>query len=148
MPTPERSYPPGPAPVPAPSRAVDAGDDELIAACARHHDVGAISFRGTRLDAGTTLVVVSVGGSVVRQLPLRLDIRNHSPSGFEWGYAGSGPAQLALALCVELVGAEAGQRVYQHVKDELIAGLQDDTWSLSGDRVMKAINAAAAAWRS
>lgn len=25
-------------------------------------------------------------------------IRDHSPSGFEWGYGGSGPAQLALAL--------------------------------------------------
>ena len=23
-----------------------------------------------------------------------LDVVNHSPSGFEWGYAGSGPAQL------------------------------------------------------
>lgn len=28
--------------------------------------------------------------------------RNHSPDGFNWGYAGSGPAQLALAICIEL----------------------------------------------
>lgn len=28
----------------------------------------------------------------------RHDVFNHSPSGFEWGYFGSGPAQLALAL--------------------------------------------------
>jgi len=27
----------------------------------------------------------------------RSDLRNHSPNGFEWGYSGSGPAQLALA---------------------------------------------------
>ena len=26
--------------------------------------------------------------------------RNHSPDGFAWGYGGSGPAQLALALCL------------------------------------------------
>ena len=28
----------------------------------------------------------------------RRDLWNHSPSGFEWGYAGSGPAQLALGV--------------------------------------------------
>lgn len=31
--------------------------------------------------------------------------RNHSPDGFNWGYGGSGPAQLALAICVELAGS-------------------------------------------
>lgn len=147
MPTAHRSQAPDAAP--APSRAADvAGDNAAVVVALANHDVGAISFRGTRLDAGTTMVVVSVAGSIVRQLPLRLDVRNHSPSGFEWGYAGSGPAQLALAMCVELVGVEAGQRVYQHVKDELIAGLHLDTWSLSGDQVMRAITAAAAAWRT
>ena len=29
---------------------------------------------------------------------LRLDLVNHSPTGFEWGYGGSGPAQLAVAM--------------------------------------------------
>ena len=27
-----------------------------------------------------------------------LDVRSHSPSGPDWGYAGSGPAQCALAV--------------------------------------------------
>lgn len=27
-----------------------------------------------------------------------LKVFNHSPSGFSWGYGGSGPAQLALAI--------------------------------------------------
>src|SRR2546426_5830744 len=31
----------------------------------------------------------------------RLDLWNHSPTGFECGYGGSGPAQLALALLAE-----------------------------------------------
>lgn len=26
------------------------------------------------------------------------EMRNHSPDGFNWGYGGSGPAQLALAI--------------------------------------------------
>jgi len=38
-----------------------------------------------------------------KRLDPRNDIRNHSPAGFEWGYCGSGPAQLALALVVHHV---------------------------------------------
>ena len=30
--------------------------------------------------------------------PLSLAVRNHSPTGPAWGYDGSGPAQLALAI--------------------------------------------------
>lgn len=30
----------------------------------------------------------------------RHDLQNHSPDGFAWGYAGSGPAQLALGMLV------------------------------------------------
>lgn len=33
-------------------------------------------------------------------------VYNHSPDGFNWGYAGSGPAQLALAICIELFGSK------------------------------------------
>ena len=39
-------------------------------------------------------------GTKWRELPLEpsLKLVNHSPDGFEWGYPGSGPAQLALAI--------------------------------------------------
>lgn len=46
---------------------------------------------------GSTVVVVDDNGNE-RDLPPRLDLFNHSPSGFSWGYSGSGPAQLALAI--------------------------------------------------
>ena len=36
--------------------------------------------------------------SVKTGLNPRRDLVDHSPTGFEWGYGGSGPAQLALAL--------------------------------------------------
>lgn len=39
-----------------------------------------------------------------RPLEPRHDLRNHSPDGFEWGYSGSGPAQLALALAADVLG--------------------------------------------
>jgi len=47
-------------------------------------------------------------------------IRNHSPDGFNWGYGGSGPAQLALAIILEITGKPDG---YQQFKWDLIAGL-------------------------
>src|SRR5262245_49154026 len=33
-----------------------------------------------------------------------LEIRRHSPTGFEWGYSGSGPAQSALAILLHVLG--------------------------------------------
>ena len=37
-------------------------------------------------------------------------IFNHSPNGFSWGYGGSGPAQLALALLLEAGASEVEAR--------------------------------------
>ena len=48
-------------------------------------------------------------------------IINHSPDGFEAGYAGSGPAQLALAILLHMVGKERAQRHYQDFKFEFLA---------------------------
>lgn len=56
-------------------------------------------------------------------------LRNHSPDGFMWGYGGSGPAQLALAICIELFGKEAAQRIYQDFKFQLIAGIPQESFN-------------------
>lgn len=45
---------------------------------------------------------------------------NHSPDGFNWGYSGSGCAQLALAIMLEITGKPDG---YQNFKFRFIAGL-------------------------
>ena len=49
-----------------------------------------------------------------------LKVRNHSPAGFNWGYGGSGPAQLALAIMLRVTGKSDG---YQDLKFKVIAGL-------------------------
>lgn len=62
-------------------------------------------------------------------------VMNHSPDGFMWGYGGSGPAQLALAICIELFGQAAARKIYQDFKFKLIGGLPqtdfdtDLTWN-------------------
>jgi len=71
-------------------------------------------------------------GGVMREaleiLPDRsLKSRNHSPDGFMWGYGGSGPSQLALALLLELVSEEAALANYQSFKWDIIANLEQDS---------------------
>ncbi len=50
-----------------------------------------------------------------------LKVRNHSPDGFNWGYAGSGPAQLALAVMLELFPKETAEKKYQAFKFAVIS---------------------------
>ena len=74
-------------------------------------------------------VIVTVDG---RRLNPRQDLWNHSPDGFEWGYAGSGPAQLALAILADHCGNnEKALNLYQRFKWEVIAELPHREWILT-----------------
>lgn len=71
---------------------------------------------------------------IVNGQPLnpRLDLWNHSPSGFEWGYHGSGPAQLALGLLADHFGDdETALACYQPFKWTVVAKLPKAGWSLT-----------------
>jgi hypothetical protein len=63
-----------------------------------------------------------------KPLDLRLDIRAHSPTGVEWGYAGSGPAQLALAILADAMGDEVAREHYQQFKHQIVAGFEWEGW--------------------
>ena len=66
--------------------------------------------------------------------------RKHSPTGFEWGYCGSGPAQLALALVADACGAEfARPEIYQRVKAIIVGGLPSDGWTLTAKQVQECV---------
>ena len=86
------------------------------------------TFHGKRTAAG--MVVTVEAGGVERPLGLRLDLRNHSPTGFEVGYAGSGPAQLALAICATVVGDRRAEDVYQAFKERVVANIRAAEWWL------------------
>ena len=64
------------------------------------------TYTGIRTDGYVTITVGSDEGTNY-YLPPRLDLFNHSPSGFEWGYRGSGPAQTALAILAHATGDDA-----------------------------------------
>lgn len=71
--------------------------------------------------AGPVDIYVVGPGMSKQELQPRLDLKNHSPSGFSWGYRGSGPAQLAFAILVNELGKNRAFDGYQQFKDEIIA---------------------------
>ena len=112
-----------------------------------HAGPGAGVYVGHRDPAA----VGSAGTTVTRPdgtpLPLApsLAIRNHSPTGFEWGYLGSGPAQLALALLLDLTGdREAAERHYQAFKAAHVATWRGRTWAMDPAEVRAWLAGAAA----
>ena len=72
-------------------------------------------------------------------LPLRLDLWGHSPTGFEWGYGGSGPAQLSLALLADALGDdEKAVRLHQPFKWEVVARLPArENWTLTDQQIQE-----------
>jgi len=77
--------------------------------------------------------IVTVDG---RRLNPRFDLRNHSPTGFEWGYAGSGPAQLALAILADHCrSAEEALNLYQRFKWAVVAELPYPEWILTSEDI-------------
>lgn len=59
---------------------------------------------------------VTVDGKVL-DLRLSLLLRQHSPTGFAWGYGGSGPAQTALAILLDVTeDADLALEFYQRFK--------------------------------
>jgi hypothetical protein len=112
------------------------------------------NFCGQRNAKGEARVLVLEPGQKSRLLAIRLDLYNHSPDGFEWGYGGSGPAQLALAILADVLKAPFRKhrsswwdekdddpcmravRLHQEFKRKFIAGLdRDQPWTISEQAV-------------
>ena len=66
-----------------------------------------------------------------------LELINHSPDGFMWGYGGSGPAQLALAILLEYLSQEKAQKYHQQFKWEVIAKLDKEQPFVLDEKVVK-----------
>ena len=86
--------------------------------------------------SGQSLVTVC-DGQKSEPLPLRLDLVNHSPAGFSWGYGGSGPAQLALALLADALGDDdLAVRLHQAFKFRVVACWPEgERWWITADQI-------------
>ena len=64
------------------------------------------------------------------------ELYNHSPDGFQWGYGGSGPAQLALALLLDATSEpEIALEFYQQFKWDMVA-CWGEAWSISKSEIL------------
>ena len=91
-------------------------------------------YRGHRNQG---VVVVTVDG---RPLNPRFDLYNHNPNGFEWGYGGSGPAQLALAIVADHTGDDdQALAIYQSFRFAVVAGLSENGWTLTSREINEAV---------
>jgi hypothetical protein len=94
---------------------------------------------GAEGTAGQALVTMHQEGQPPRPLDPRFDLRRHADA-LNWGYGGSGPAQLALALAADVTGNdEMARRVHQKLKVRLVAGLPADGWSLNEQQLRQVI---------
>jgi len=65
---------------------------------------------------------------------LSQQVWNHSPD-FQWGYEGSGPAQLALALLFDVTGSRSlAVHLHQDFKRACVANW-GETWEITSDQI-------------
>jgi hypothetical protein len=61
---------------------------------------------------------------------------HHSPSGFGWGYAGSGPSELARCILWDHTGTEPHPATYQAFKEAFLVRLPwPGSWTIDSDAI-------------
>ncbi len=98
--------------------------------------MGSTNYEGERGPDGLLVYVVEreESGTKVRRLSPRIDLVKHTPSGgFECGFKGSGPSQLALALLADhLKDDREALELHLTFRDRVIVGLpRDRHWCLT-----------------
>jgi Family of unknown function (DUF6166) len=93
-------------------------------------------YTGIRSGDGIARAFYTTADGGRTELNLRLDLSNHSPSGFEWGYGGSGPAQLALAILAHRLGDdERALALHQRFKFRVVGAFAYNGWTMGADAV-------------
>lgn len=91
-----------------------------------------VVYKGMRGPSGC---LVTCDG---RELNPRNDLRNHSPTGFEWGYNGNGTAQLALAILCDCLGDDSkALEYYQEFKMDILSSIAQPTWTLKSETIVE-----------
>jgi hypothetical protein len=108
-------------------------------------------YTGRRGPQGLAVVHVIGRDGESRRLRLHPAKCNHSPAGFEWGYSGSGPAQLAFEILFDVFAdADLAWRLHQPFKRERIAVLpRHSSWQIGeGEVVLWAAKFSGCEWPS
>lgn len=104
---------------------------------------GIYEGKGTKRNIAVTVIEDEPDEEEEIEKPLSpcLNIVNHSPTGFNWGYHGSGPAQLALAILVDYLGdKDKAYNLHQEFKQLVIANLKSaESWELTSRDIERAL---------
>lgn len=77
-------------------------------------------------------------GSPVELSPvLSQKVYNHSPSGFQWNYGGSGPSQLALALLLDVTTDPQTALLYHHDFKWTFVASWGDEWEITSREILE-----------
>lgn len=70
-------------------------------------------------------------------LPLYTWLLNKSPTGFEWGYLGSGPGQAAFAILYDHSAGDQdlAQRLHLEFMAAWLARRRQDAWCITEDQI-------------
>lgn len=95
------------------------------------------TYQGIRNPVAGIRVIVCQNGRGHALNPARsLKVWNHSPTGFEWGYGGSGPAQLALAILLDHTGKrQLAVDHHQAFKRNKVSQFAKDGFSITGEEI-------------
>jgi len=101
-----------------------------------------VEYVGMRVDG--TPVVLNLTEHERLSPDRSLGLVRHSPVGFDWGYVGSGPAQLACALLLDYTDNETvAQQHYIQFRDDVVSQLvcdgPADCWHLTGEDIEAAL---------
>lgn len=95
------------------------------------------TYVGKRLNPSektlSEVAVYVLDHSTGTRQPLRHRVQ-HSPDGFNWGYAGSGPADLARSLLADVLGRPPHPSVYQRFNGLHVQKWGDD-WQMNDEAI-------------
>lgn len=91
---------------------------------------------GNRGSNGVYVSIDGPGMMFADHLDARRDLCNHSPDGFEFGYGGSGPLQLGLAILADVTRDDAvARQFYISFVTEIVSQWKDNTFSITAGEV-------------
>lgn len=103
-----------------------------------------LAYRGERLTYSGVVVQLTYidrEGWFETALDWRLDLRCHSPTGLEWGYGGSGPCQLSLALLAHALEDDAkALEHYFRFKNDVVAQLDRKGWQIRRETIRELVD--------
>lgn len=100
-----------------------------------------IVYKGVRRQPKNIVTVTRE--SLIKELDPRIDLYDHRPDDFEWGYCGAGPAHLTLAILADyLKNDDMAFQLIQNFTLKMTSQIQSDEWTMTSKQIDVALGEA------